>query len=425
MRPLRTAAPVAPSRRQPGSCPPPRTTPPRPGRRCGFVRAAVAVGAAVLWLGGLPLTPVTQAGLPLAQASPSEQQARQRLDAIGERIQEASQRLASTDSARDQASEALREVETALAETHQRLDTLQAERRRLDQEMAELAHRRELMEAERREQRAALGRQLDALYRMGLTPQLKLLLNQDDPARLDRLQAYLNHLADARNERLDLLAELDQRLDDNRRELEHRSEELASLEADVAARSQALARQSRERQALVAQLDQRYDTEASKLASLDQDRAHAERVLREVQETMARLERPPPSTAIERTRGDLPWPGQGMMLSRFRESRGVHRNGILIQAPSGTSVEAVHPGRVVFADWMRGFGNLLIVDHGDQVMTLYAHLQRFETEVGSRVERGQTLGRVGVSGGRDAPGLYFEVRRGGDPIDPGGWIARR
>lgn len=113
------------------------------------------------------------------------------------------------------------------------------------------------------------------------------------------------------------------------------------------------------------------------------------------------------------------------MASRFRGSSGVHRNGILIEAREGTPVAAVHAGRVVFADWMRGFGNLLILDHGDQVMTLHAHLQRFEVEVGQAVARGDTLGRVGASGGHSAPALYFEVRRGGDPIDPQGWIARR
>ena len=393
-----------------------------PYGRCGTFLLAAA-----LWLGGLPtpLTGITVASLPAAFASPDEREAQATLDAIGERIQEANRRLASTDSARDDASADLREVETALADTHRQLDELQAERRDIDQEMAELERRRELMEAEREQQQAALARQLDALYRMGTTPQLKLLLNQDDPARLDRLQAYLNHLAEARNQRLDLLAQLNRRLDENRDALEQRTQRLAALRADVEARSLSLARQSQERQALVNELDQRYDTEASRLAALDQDRAHAERVLRDVQEAMTRLERPPPSTAIERTRGDLPWPVQGMMLSRFHQSRGVHRNGILIQAASGTAVEAVHAGRVVFADWMRGFGNLLIIDHGDQVMTLYAHLQQFETSVGSRVERGQVLGRVGVSGGRDAPGLYFEVRRRGSPIDPSGWIARR
>ena len=358
-------------------------------------------------------------------AQPSEREAQARLDALGKQIREATAQLSTTREVRDEASEALREVETALAETHRRLDALQAERRTLDDEIASLETRREQLAAERAEQVEALSAQLDALYRLGLTPQLKLLLNQDDPARLDRLQTYLNRLARARNERLDELARLDAELADNRQALSQRGERLEAVATALAARSATLAEQISERSALVARLDERFASEQARLATLAQDRAHAERTLRDVQERLARLERPPPSTAIEQTRGELPWPVHGSITSTFHQGAGVHRNGLLIQAAAGTPVRAVHAGRVVFADWMRGFGNLLIVAHGDRVMTLHAHLQHFSAGVGAAVSRGDALGAVGNSGGQQQPGLYFEVRRGGDPIDPRRWIARQ
>lgn len=391
-------------------------------RRCSVVsRHLLSIGLG-LWLAGALPTPQV---IHQAQAAPSESEARAQLDAIGKRIQRANQALTATDQARDEASDELKAIESQLADTNQQLDQIQIERRQLNQDIAELEQRRRAMEAEREAQQAALARQLNALYRLGRTPQLKLLLNPDDPARLDRLQSYLNHLSQARNTRIETLAELDRRLAENRRELDSRQQRLDELASELQGRSQQLAEQTQERQALLSDLDQRYDTEASRIEALSQDRAHAERVLREVQEAIANLDQPLPSTNIERTRGDLPWPVQGNMLSRFHQGRGVHRNGILIQAPAGTAVKAVHTGRVVFADWMRGFGNLLIVDHGDHVMTLYAHLQQFDAGVGSRIETGQTLGRVGDSGGRSSPGLYFEVRRGGEPINPQSWIARR
>ena len=361
---------------------------------------------------------------PLA-AQPSERAARERLDAIGSEIQGVSRRLTTTREAQAEASQGLRRVETALAETHRRLDLLQEEREELGDVIVTLERRRDLLEAERADQVEALNIQLDALYRLGQSPQLKLLLNQDDPARLDRLQHYLNHLSRARNARLDELARLDTALGETRRKLDARGERLDALATELAARSSDLAEQMRERAALVADLDSRYASEQVRLTELEQDRAHAERVLRQVQEELARLERPPPSTAIEQTRGDLPWPVQGNVASRFRAGDGVHRNGILIQAAEGTPVRAVHAGRVVFADWMRGFGNLLIIDHGDQVMTLHAHLQQFGVQVGQAVSRGDVLGAVGNSGGHQRPALYFEVRRGGDPIDPQSWIATR
>ena len=382
---------------------------------------------AVLLLGiGLVFALLAQPTLAQTGSSPpDEAAARQRLDAIGEDIQALSQRLSSTQLARDETGEALRDVETSLAETHRRMDALQAERRQLTVEIEGLQARRDDLQAERAEQVEALEDQLMALYRLGPTPQLKLLLNQDDPARLDRLQRYLNVLAEARNQRLDQLTRLDAALADNRRRLQTQGERLDALAAELAERSAELAERMAQRRTLLAELDSRYATEQARLEDLNQDRAHAERVLRQVQEALARLARPPPSTAIERTRGELPWPVQGSLASRFQNGDGVHRNGMLILAAEGTPVRAVHAGRVVFSDWMRGFGNLLIIDHGDQVMTLYAHLQHFGVQVGQSVSRGDTLGGVGASGGQDRPGLYFEVRRDGDPIDPQSWVASR
>ncbi|WP_231566444.1 murein hydrolase activator EnvC family protein [Litchfieldella xinjiangensis] len=358
-------------------------------------------------------------------AAPSEREARERLDAIGSEIQSVSKRLDVARDARDDAEQALRDVETALGETHRRLDTLQDERRRLDDEIVDLEASRRELEAERREQVEAIETQLDALYRLGLSPQLKLLLNQDDPARLDRLQTYLNHLSQARNARLDELAALDARLAENRRALDERSTRLDALQEELAQRGRELSSQVATRQALMADLESRYATEQSRLEALNQDRAHAERVLRQVQEELARLKTPPPSTAIAGTQGDLPWPVQGRVDTTFGSGDGVNRNGIVFVAAEGSPVSAIHAGRVVFADWMRGFGNLLILDHGDGIMTLHAHLQHFSVGPGEAVERGDTLGAVGVSGGRERAALYFEVRRDGDPIDPQRWMARR
>ncbi|SDL59697.1 Septal ring factor EnvC, activator of murein hydrolases AmiA and AmiB [Franzmannia pantelleriensis] len=365
--------------------------------------------------------------LPLAghASEDRERRAEERLDAIGSEIQAVSRRLETTREDRDDADRALREVETALADTHRRLDTLQAERREVADEIDELERQRGVLEAERDAQLEALATQLEALYRLGHTPQLKLLLNQDDPARLDRLQTYLNHLSRARNERLDAIAALDERLVENQASLDARDAELAALGDELAERSADLAEQMQEREALVASLDARYASEQQRLDGLDRDRDDAERVLQQVREEMARLSEPPPSTAIAETQGDLPWPVQGSVTSSFGRGDGISRNGMLIQAGEGTPVTAVHSGRVVFADWMRGFGNLLIVDHGDQVMTLHAHLQHFSAEVGSAVSRGDVLGAVGNSGGQGRSALYFEVRRNGEPIDPQGWIAQR
>lgn len=360
-----------------------------------------------------------------AMAQQDEQAAREQLDAIGQEIDAMVKRLSATDQARDSAQQELREVETELAQTHQRLDQLQAERRQLVDETTQLRQHRERLEGERDAQYAALGQQLAALYRLGPTPQLKLLLNQSDPAELDRMQAYLNRLTQARQQRLTDIARLDTALVDTEQALAERQTRLDALADELEAQSALLARRTEERRSVVTTLDDRYESEADRLADLSQSREQAEQQLRAIQAELARLAEPTPTTNITRTQGDLPWPVQGSITASFQRRNGVHYNGIVIQASEGTAVTAVHSGRVVFADWMRGFGNLLIIDHGDQIMTLYAHLQQFSARPGQQVSRGDEIGRVGSSGGQASPSLYFEVRHSGEPINPQRWIARR
>ncbi|MCD1651948.1 peptidoglycan DD-metalloendopeptidase family protein [Halomonas meridiana] len=360
-----------------------------------------------------------------AMAQQDEQAAREQLDALGQQIDAMAERLSATGQARNSAQQELREVETELAQTHQRLDQLQAERRQLADETTQLRQHRERLEGERDAQYAALGQQLAALYRLGPTPQLKLLLNQSDPAELDRMQAYLNRLTQARQQRLTDIARLDTALVDTEQALAERQTRLDALADELEAQSALLARRTEERRSVVTTLDDRYESEADRLADLSQSREQAEQQLRAIQAELARLAEPTPTTNITRTQGDLPWPVQGSITASFQRRNGVHYNGIVIQASEGTAVTAVHSGRVVFADWMRGFGNLLIIDHGDQIMTLYAHLQQFSARPGQQVSRGDAIGRVGNSGGQSRPALYFEVRRGGEPINPQRWIARR
>nr|WP_289073088.1 peptidoglycan DD-metalloendopeptidase family protein [uncultured Halomonas sp.] len=360
-----------------------------------------------------------------ALAQQNERAAREQLDALGQEIDAMAERLSATGQARDSAQRELQAVETELAETHQRLDQLQAERRQLNDETTQLRQHRERLQSERESQYQALGQQLAALYRLGPTPQLKLLLNQSDPAELDRMQAYLNRLTQARQQRLTDIARLDTALADTERALAERQARLDTLANELETQSALLAERTAQRRGVVETLDDRYGSEADRLADLNQSREQAEQQLRAIQAELARMAEPTPTTHITRTQGDLPWPVQGSITASFQRRNGVHYNGIVIQASEGTAVTAVHSGRVVFADWMRGFGNLLIIDHGDQIMTLYAHLQQFSARPGQQVSRGDAIGRVGNSGGQSRPALYFEVRRGGEPINPQRWIARR
>lgn len=360
-----------------------------------------------------------------AQGRSDEASARQQLDALGKEIQAASERLDSTAEARSDAERKLRDVEVALADIHARLDDVQAQRRELTEESEALKQRRTRLERTRQAQLDALGTQLAALYRLGDSPQLKLLLNQGNPAELDRMQAYLNRLSRARNKRLADIAKLDDALTQNAARLADRRQRLDDANQTLKEESATLASRTAKRRDILASLGQREQSQGHHLAELQTDHKQAEQRLRKIREQMARLASPTPSTQMARTRGDLPWPVQGTISAGFRRQKGVHQNGITIGAGAGTPVKAVHQGRVVFADWIRGFGNLLIIDHGDHIMTLYAHLQRFTHGPGEKVASGDVIGHVGNSGGQPRAALYFEVRRNGEPINPKRWIARR
>lgn len=360
-----------------------------------------------------------------AQGRPDAASARQKLDGLGEEIQAASERLASTAEARSDAERKLRNVEVALAGIHARLDDVQAKRRKLTEESQALKQRRTRLEKTRQAQLDALGTQLAALYRLGDSPQLKLLLNQGNPAELDRMQAYLNRLSRARKKRLADIARLDDALTQNAAKLADRRQRLDDANQTLKEESATLASRTAKRRDILATLGQREKSQSHDLAELQSDHEQAEQRLRQIREQMARLSSPTPSTQMAQTRGDLPWPVQGTLRAGFNGQQGVHQNGIIIGAGAGTPVKAVHQGRIVFADWIRGFGNLLIIDHGDHIMTLYAHLQRFTRGPGEKVATGDVIGHVGDSGGQQRAALYFEVRRNGKPINPRRWIARR
>jgi len=360
----------------------------------------------------------------LGQAE-SESGAQRLLESIGQKMENVAKRLTATGSERDKASRELQAIETELAETHQRLDTLHSERRKLDDKADQLRQQRKQLHQERHQQTAALSEQLVALHRLGPTLQIKLLLNQQDPARLDRMQAYLNRLGQARQRRMAVIAQLDARLASSTSELQTHQARLDELAHQLKEQREQLASRSAQRQQLINQLDIRHQTEEQRLAALEADQKEARKTLQRIRKEMVRLSNPSPSTRFTQTQGDLPWPVQGNLQQGFQQDTGVHREGIMIQASAGTPVAAVHKGQVVFADWMRGFGNLLIIDHGDHMMTLYAHLQRFSVSPGQSVQRGDEIGRVGDSGGQSRAGLYFEVRQRGEPINPERWIARR
>jgi septal ring factor EnvC (AmiA/AmiB activator) len=327
---------------------------------------------------------------------------------------------------RDKLSKELEESEKSVGSARTELDKLRKERAAHAARRAELAGLKRNEEAGLAQGRDALERQVRAAEMIGAEEPLKLLLSQRDPAQTGRMLVYYQYFGRARaaqiatiNSHLAQIASLDAALEDEETRLtaleDAQKGELAKLNA------------SRERRgrALVA-LDTESKNRAKELDRLRDQQGDLEKLVRELRRALERIEKFPTDSkdAFAKLRGKLAWPVAGKLSATFGQVRagGVKWDGVLVAGTQGSPVRAVYHGRVVYADWLSGLGLLVIVDHGDGWLSLYGHNERLYKEVGERVTAGDTIATVGDSGGRSSPALYFEIRKGGKPVDPRPWF---
>ncbi|MET0893412.1 MAG: peptidoglycan DD-metalloendopeptidase family protein, partial [Pseudoxanthomonas sp.] len=314
--------------------------------------------------------------------------------------------------------------------------------------------------------RAQLTTLVRASYQLGGNAPLKVLLSQDRVADANRLLAYHRYVQGDRSRRIATLSAELKALDDVERDIAARRAQLDATRNQQRARVQVLAKDRTASAALTAELDQRYQDRAAREKALGQDARSLERLLANLRAAAARAEAErraearraalqqaaekkaaaaarasgdkPPAPARAPARpvvasapalkvGGLGWPLAGNLLARFggRMPDGRSSAGVLIGAPTGSTVTAVADGSVVFSEWMTGYGLILIVDHGNGYMSLYAHNESLLRDAGDKVKRGDAVAKVGSSGGQGTPALYFELRRNGQPVDPASWLQRR
>jgi septal ring factor EnvC (AmiA/AmiB activator) len=294
--------------------------------------------------------------------------------------------------------------------------------------LANVQQRRDAQREAVARERAALAGLLRSAYALGGTERLRMLLDQEDVARMGRLLAYYEYLNRDRIRRIDVFSGQARRLEDLRREAAEETRRLAALAARQEETRRRLAAAQDRRAGLLAELDRSIAGRQESLVALEAD-AHALRSLLEQLErqAMALPEADVAQVPMERLRGRLAWPLEdGLLAGRFGRLKGdggPRWDGVLIAAPEGTTVRAVHDGRVAYADWLRGFGLLVILEHDDGYMTLYGQNQALLKEQGEWVAAGDPIALSGTSGGQRTPGLYFAIRHHGRPLDPEQWCA--
>ncbi len=273
---------------------------------------------------------------------------------------------------------------------------------------------------------SGLEDQMRAAYAMGRREKLKLLLNQQDPSLSSRIMVYYSYFNTARLDKLDELKRSVHRL--NELELQNiaESEHLKMLQAKKRLEYETLRASKQKREALLVKLNRQFAEKEKKLYRFRED----EKALRQLLVSLrAETETGPSATqqlkSFAGLQGQLPWPVKGRLLKKFGSKRAESRwDGVLINAEEGAEIHAVMAGKVIFADWLRGYGLLIIIDHGEHYMTLYAFNQSLYKQVGDWVQAGDVIAAVGNSGGRARTGLYFGIRKKGKPIDPVHWCRK-
>ena len=349
------------------------------------------------------------------------------LRALREKIGRITQQVSRDALERDRLSGNLRAAELSLGQARSELSRANREYADRSARRASLAQNRTQQQQELMNERAALAGQLRVAYMIGREEPLKLLLNQQDPLHSGRLFAYYGYFGRARADQIAQIQAQVQRLDELDVQLQQQQSELATLKAAQQQQLQQLERARNDRQLVLATLTAAARTREHSLARLKSQQADLEGLLTALNRSLKSVAPPDNATAFGRSRGLLPWPVAGQLTARFGDTRasGVKWEGVVIATERDAPVKAVAAGRVVYADWLPGLGLLVIVDHGEGYMSLYGHNDRLLKAVGESVGVGEAIAAAGDTGGRAAPELYFEIRRGGKPVNPGPWFKAR
>jgi septal ring factor EnvC (AmiA/AmiB activator) len=374
------------------------------------------------------------------------EQSKEDLNRLHERIEALKKELDSTKEAHKDAADELKASEKAISETNRKLYDLSKQHKQNRNALAGLQQQKLEIETTVKEQQDLLGAQLYQRYLHGQQGYIQIVLQQQDPGAIARQLHYYSYVSKARAA---LIASMQQNLGKIARlndETANALKALTELKQKQEQERRELQAQKNERNKVLKQLSAKISSQRGEISKLKRDEKRlsqlVERLSRIIPKTVpkkrskaAKSSEPVgrneelPTNAFDggnfaALKGKLNLPIRGDIANRFGDSRedtGVSWKGLFIKSSEGSEVKSIASGRVVFADWLRGFGNLLIVDHGDGYMSLYGNNQSLLKRVGETVSGGDTIAAVGNSGGNETSGLYFELRHRSKPLDPLGW----
>jgi septal ring factor EnvC (AmiA/AmiB activator) len=401
---------------------------------------------------------------PLCVSANQADRKQSELEALKQRLQTLQEEFRNTQADRQEAADELRQSERAISSAVRQLRQLDGERQRARTELQALTQQADAAAARIRQQQAHLAQALRAAYLRGQGDALKLLLNGADPNQTARDLRYLAHLSRAQLAMIESLrADLAQ-LAALRQQAQQKTNDLAQVQAARKEEQKKLVAEKQEREQVMQQLSEQIRQQRLEISNLKRDERNLTQLVERLNKLMAQQaardaararaaqqaqkpqaqendatgkSRRPVAVNTEtpvafstdqpfsRLKGSLRLPVAGELMNRFgapREDGGLSWKGLFIRAAQGSAVKVIAAGQVVFSEWLRGFGNLIIVDHGEGYMSLYSNNESLYKQVGERVQPGDAIAAVGNSGGQPDPGLYFEMRHQSRPVNPLLWM---
>jgi len=371
-----------------------------------------------------------------AAAAPNANE--EELRALRGRIEKLQRDLTAAEESRGEATDQLKASEKAVSEAQRELYSLSRDRRSIESQLESIAAGERDARAKLAEQEALAGRLLRLQYRQGAPDRLRLVLEGEDAAGVARHIAYYGYIQRARAAIISELRRQGETLVALEREAVTRRGDLAQNEAAQAAEAMRLERERAERVKVVARISGDIARGRKEIGRLKRDEERLAKLVDQIAKALAappapakgkRVDRVADASAasqpFEHLKGRMQLPVRGELANQYGSTREEDATwkGLFIRSVSGETIHAVADGRVVYADWLRGFGNLLILDHGKGYMSLYANNEALLSQVGETVRGGDPIARVGASGGQGESGLYFELRRDGKTFDPLKWVA--
>ena len=376
--------------------------------------------------------------LTLVNAAYADKQ--EELENLRKRIAAVQSEMDKTSESKSEAADALRESERAISNSNRKLAELSALQRSADRKLSKLQSQQDKLIADMAGQRELLGKLLYQQYLGGKHEYLKLFLNNQDPNQVARDLRYYQYIARGRANWLADLRDSLSELDAISMSTRDQRAELASLREEQSVQKSTLVKERRARQSMLAKISHQLRQQRREISRLQRDESRLSQLVDKLTKMLAEPESPSlfrneklpdnrfDGSPFDQLKGKLTLPVKGVIANRFgtrRPDSTVRWKGLFLRTSSGQAVKAIAAGRVVFADWLRGFGNLLIIDHGKGYMSLYGNNETLYKQVGDVLRGGDTIAAVGNTGGNEEFGLYFELRYESKPLDPMRWMARK